>query len=275
MIQSNPHSATPDMNCETPSNLTKLALLAAYIAFLSPAALAQIPPPEPPAPEKEVALTPRLEVTRLNGNQPIITGQMFLDIDASLTHDAENINGPSLVRVPDWVSAEDRADPTAVYYLYFAHHSDTYIRMAWAANIEGPYTLYNTHADASLDDGMPGRGVLDVVNKDTRIVFPNPKYKIGRTLASPDVVIDHANQQFILYFHVANTNATGYDSGYFNTGGQKTLVATSGTGLNGAALSGFRQLRELIGILANPATSGTCSGRCKSSDSRLGIDQFP
>ena len=220
------------MNYETPANLTKLALLAAIMASLSSGALAQIPPPAPTVLGREVALTPRLEVTRLNGNQPIITGQMFLDIDASLTHDAGNINGPSLVRVPDWIPAEDRADPAAVYYLYFAHHSDTYIRMAWAADIEGPYTLFNTHADALLDDGMPGRGVLDLVNKGTRIVFPNAKYKIGGTLASPDVVIDHANQQFLMYFHVANTGATEYDSGYFNTGGQKTLVATSGTGLN-------------------------------------------
>jgi hypothetical protein len=30
----------------------------------------------------------------------------------------------------------------------------------------------------------------------------------------------------------------------------------------------------LIGILADPATSKTCNGRCKSSDRRLGIDQF-
>ncbi len=207
-------------------------LLTGFSAVLSSVASAQIPPPAATTPDTPVALTPRLDVTRLNGNQPIVDEQMFLDIDPALTHDAENINGPSLVRIPSWVPAQDRVDPTAVYYLYFAHHSDDYIRMAWAANIEGPYTLYNVHADPFLADGMPGRGVLDLSDNTTQIVFPNPKYKISGTLASPDVIVDDANQQFIMYFHVSNTASTGYDSGYFNTGGQKTLVATSGTGLN-------------------------------------------
>ena len=32
-------------------------------------------------------------------------------------HGFSNINGPSLVRVPEWVE-----DPLGKYYLYFAHH---------------------------------------------------------------------------------------------------------------------------------------------------------
>ena len=35
----------------------------------------------------------------------------------------ENINGPSLIRVPAWV---DR--PLGRYYLYFSHHAGTFIR---------------------------------------------------------------------------------------------------------------------------------------------------
>jgi hypothetical protein len=63
---------------------------------------------------------------------------MFLEIDASLERDGSNINGPCLLRIPDWVAPADRAEPSAVYYLYFAHHGDEYIRMAWSAEIEGP-----------------------------------------------------------------------------------------------------------------------------------------
>ncbi len=37
-----------------------------------------------------------------------------------------NINGPSLIRVPDWVDK-----PLGRYYLYFAHHQGTSIRMAY------------------------------------------------------------------------------------------------------------------------------------------------
>ena len=48
-----------------------------------------------------------------------------------------NINGPSLVRVPDWVE-----NPLGQYYLYFAHHQGKFIRMAYANHVLGPYTVY-------------------------------------------------------------------------------------------------------------------------------------
>ena len=52
--------------------------------------------------------------------------------------DGDNINGPSLIKVPEWVN-----DPLGKYYLYFAHHRGEYIRMAYSDNITGPYTIYN------------------------------------------------------------------------------------------------------------------------------------
>ncbi len=47
-----------------------------------------------------------------------------------------NINGPSLICVPDWVE-----NPLGRYYLYFAHHHDDHIRMAYAEDLAGPYTI--------------------------------------------------------------------------------------------------------------------------------------
>ena len=44
-----------------------------------------------------------------------------------------NINGPSLIRVPDWIER-----PLGAYYLYFAHHKGEYIRLAYADRLEGP-----------------------------------------------------------------------------------------------------------------------------------------
>ena len=54
---------------------------------------------------------------RLASN-PLITPQTDASIGA-------NINGPSLIRVPDWV-----AHPLGRYYLYFADHNGKYIRLA-------------------------------------------------------------------------------------------------------------------------------------------------
>jgi len=84
----------------------------------------------------------------------------------------DNINGPSLIRVPDWVP-----DPLGKYYLYFAHHQGTYIRMAYADRLEGPWQLYRP-------------GVLDLGDS-----FFNCH------IASPDVHILEDRHEIRMYYH--------------------------------------------------------------------------
>ena len=48
-----------------------------------------------------------------------------------------NINGPSLIRAPDWLPGR-----LGRYYLYFAHHGGQYIRLAWADELVGPWRVY-------------------------------------------------------------------------------------------------------------------------------------
>lgn len=81
--------------------------------------------------------TTSFEVTRFI-DSPIIT----IDLDESLKAEADsfgyvNINGPSLIRVPEWVQ-----NPLGQFYLYFAHHKGESIRMAYADTLAGPWTLY-------------------------------------------------------------------------------------------------------------------------------------
>jgi len=106
---------------------------------------------------------------------------------------AGNINGPSLIKVPAWV-----AEPLGTYYLYFAHHRGDYIRMAYADNIAGPYTIY----EPGVLDEEDGAG--------------------GDHIASPDMIIDEENQQIRMYYHMprSDTNTT-----------QLTFVAMSNDGL--------------------------------------------
>ncbi|MAX27791.1 MAG: hypothetical protein CMJ19_25125 [Phycisphaeraceae bacterium] len=84
----------------------------------------------------------------------------------------DNINGPSLIRVPKWVS-----NPLGKYYLYFAHHGGKYIRLAYADQLTGPWQIY-----------QPG-----VLHLDQTIC--------QRHIASPDVHLDHENQRLIMYYH--------------------------------------------------------------------------
>ena len=46
-----------------------------------------------------------------------------------------NINGPSLIRAPSWLP-----QPLGRYYLYFADHRGSYIRLATADALSGPWS---------------------------------------------------------------------------------------------------------------------------------------
>jgi hypothetical protein len=126
-------------------------------------------------------------IERLPGN-PIIRPEMLPG------RDGENINGPSLIRVPAWVK-----NPLGRYYLYFAHHNGKYIRLAYADRLEGPWKI---HAP----------GVLHLTNA------PGCRGHI----ASPDVIVDETRREVRMYFHGPARAADG----------QKSFVALSPDGLS-------------------------------------------
>lgn len=68
------------------------------------------------------------------GNNPIISPDLGGPI-------GRNINGPSLIRIPDWVKA-----PLGTYYLYFAAHKGTHIRLAVADTLAGPWRIHDPGA---------------------------------------------------------------------------------------------------------------------------------
>jgi arylsulfatase A-like enzyme len=160
--------------------------------------------------------TVKYSVKRLN--KPIITQEMFTE--SGVAEEGENINGPDVIRIPEWIAPENRAHFDAEYYCYFAHHDGGYIRMAWASEIEGPWHLYNIGKNIPVGD----RGVLDlgddVIELDNGIVIPN------NHLASPDAHIDNENQRIVLYFH---SGASTYVNG--EKIGQRTYVSHSPFGL--------------------------------------------
>lgn len=103
----------------------------------------------------------------------------------------ENINGPSLIRVPEWIT-----NPLGKYYLYFAAHKGQYIRMAYADNLTGPWIIYT-----------PG-----VLHKKQTVCTNH--------IASPDVHVDHTKHVILMYFH-----------GPFEGNGQFTFLSHSFDGL--------------------------------------------
>src|SRR5262245_34690252 len=131
-----------------------------------------------------------IRATRLPQN-PLIT------LGSSKTL-GDNINGPSIIRVPSWV---DR--PLGRYYMYFAHHMGAHIRMAYADAIAGPWHVYEP-------------GVLQV--KDTALYRPQPDppenlENFYTHVASPEVYVDEANKRLILWVHGWWTNGTMWPVG--------------------------------------------------------------
>jgi hypothetical protein len=131
-----------------------------------------------------------MNIRRFTTN-PII----YPEMDASI---GSNINGPSLIRVPDWI---DNPGAPGRDYLYFAHHDGRYIRLACSDDLAGPWRIYT-----------PG-------------VLPLRDSLFAGHIASPDVHIDHEQRRIRLYYHGSDTPTGG-------GGVQTTRVAVSEDGLN-------------------------------------------
>ena len=98
----------------------------------------------------------------------------------------DNVNGPSVIRVPSWL-----AHPLGRYYMYFAHHKGDHIRLAYANAITGPWKIYEP-------------GVLQV--RDTIFYRPQPDPPTSPPtlythVASPEVYIDDADKRLVMYVH--------------------------------------------------------------------------
>jgi len=169
-----------------------------------------------------------MRITRLL-NHPIIGP----DLHQSL---GPNIQGPSLIRVPDWVP-----NPIGRYYLYFADHKGSYIRLATANALTGPWTIHvpgALHLNDSLFPSTPPPATqeqLAAVEARMRrigMVISHNVLTEATTphIASPDIHIDHANRRITMYFH-----------GLTGVGQQASRVALSPDGI------AFTARPELVG----------------------------
>lgn len=161
-------------------------------------------------------------VVRLNGGAPIIDRAWMLAAGAD-EDEAGNINGPTVVELPDWIPSERRVDPAARFYAYFAHHGGRFIRLAWAADPVGPWQPYRM--DLRHD---PQRGVFDLgpPPHDGPPRLPlGPELELHSHIASPEIQFDPVHRRVVLYLHapVARRDTVI---------GQYSFAATSDDGLD-------------------------------------------
>ncbi len=105
-----------------------------------------------------------------------------------------NINGPSVIRVPDWLP-----NPLGKYYMYFGDHGGKFIRLAYADDPAGPWKVHES-GTLRLEQATAFKGHI----------------------ASPDVHVDDARKEIRMYFHGPAADRNG----------QWTGVAISKNGLD-------------------------------------------
>ncbi|MEE9443024.1 MAG: hypothetical protein V3V99_10205 [candidate division Zixibacteria bacterium] len=137
----------------------------------------------------------KIRAVRHSGN-PLIT------INSS-TALGDNINGPSVIKVPSWIK-----NPLGNYYMYFAHHSGKFIRLAHSDSLGGPWIIY-------------GPGTLNLKGANA----------FRGHIASPDVHVDEEQRKIFMYFHGLARSRKG----------QWTGIASSTDGLN------FKASNEILG----------------------------
>ena len=119
-----------------------------------------------------------------------------------------NIQVPSLIRGPDWVE-----NPLGRYYLYFADHKGTYIRLAYAAALTGPWQVHapgSLHLKDSLFPTEPPPVPADggaAAMASSRASMPGKRshdFTVEATtthIASPDVHVNAKERKIVMYFH--------------------------------------------------------------------------
>jgi FtsP/CotA-like multicopper oxidase with cupredoxin domain len=124
----------------------------------------------------------------------------------------DNINGPSLIRVPPRIEK-----PLGRYYLYFSHHAGKFIRLAYADTLSGPWKIHEA-------------GTLRI----------EEAARCHDHVASPDVHINEAGRQILMYFHCPSGGSVDAN-GRVDINQQETFVAASSDGLR------FRSLPTALG----------------------------
>ena len=189
--------------------MTQRILLASMTAVAVASATAALP-----AQDED----PGVRVERLLDG-PIITPDLHPSIGV-------NIQGPSLIRVPDWVE-----NALGAYYLYFADHKGHYIRLAYADDVLGPWTIHppgslqiaDSHFLTEPPEVAPDVAARLRASQERRGVPMSHDGLFEATtphIASPDVHVDDANRRIVMYFHGLDDVST-----------QVTRVATSPDGI--------------------------------------------
>lgn len=179
-----------------------------------------------------------------------------------------NIQGPSLIRAPKWLPGR-----LGEYYLYFADHKGSYIRLAYADHLGGPWRIHPPGSLHLKDSGFltapPAVSAEQLARFQARHAAISHDMLSEMTtphIASPDVHADDARKRIVMYFH-----------GLEGAGHQVSRVATSANGIDFAARAevigkSYMRIFRHGGMTYALTMPGTLS---RAADGLTGFEQGP
>ena len=235
--------------------------------------------------------------TRVDGRpstpefDPIIDESTFAavntDSSSNSLSNGGNINGPSIIRVPDWIPISERVHPSAQYYVYFGNHRGDDIRMAWSDSLTGTWTLFNVSGGSGplnndrawgVDGNNTGtqtplHGVLTMVgNRITSLT--NPDFLVSDHVASPEVIVDNVNQRLVMNVHGTTQFLAQPGQGT----GQRSFVTTSKYGLDFNPDNGLRAspaaMTTSAAVIATWDNWNDTSGNLDADNTAAGFSAF-
>jgi len=126
-----------------------------------------------------IAQSPAFAIVKRVAQNPLITVKRSPTLGT-------NVNGPTVVAAPPWISR-----PLGRYYMYFANHMGTFVRLAYADAVAGPWTIFEP-------------GVLDVRHTAFYRPPPDPKETLAdfyTHVASPEIVFDASRHRVLMWVH--------------------------------------------------------------------------
>ncbi len=138
----------------------------------------------------------------------------------------DNIQGPSVVEMPEWADSR-----LGRFHCWFADHKGSYIRLAYADHVEGPWSVHPP-GSLQLADSLFPTEAPRVSDEQLAVVERFYELHVGPIMlplldeistphiASPDVHVDHERRRLVMYFH-----------GLIDVGTQVTRMATSDDGM--------------------------------------------
>ena len=146
-----------------------------------------------------------------------------------LKEGGNNINGPSVIKVPEWVE-----NPLGKYYMYFANHDGKYIRLAYSDDIERDWKIHHN-------------GTLKLEESECR-----------DHIASPDVHVDDENKRIVMYYHgKVKTDEAPHNQCSFVSFSKNGLDFSSNSGILGMFyFRVFKYRNKFYALAKNKNTDG-------------------